>query len=357
MVEVPLHKSHPSLSVKETPRSSVWSLLLILSFHLVAKADSPEDVNFALEVLPILSNKCFVCHGPDTHDETDLRLDSRDAATSDRGGYRALDPDDPSKSEILARIHSEDDPMPPRGVDKQLSKAERDLISRWVQQGGSYARHWAFVRPKKEADYENATVAIDAYVGKQLEKNGIDFASEAKRTTLARRAALVLTGLPPEEQLLEQYLADQSDLAYQKLVDQLLDSPRFGEHQARYWLDAVRYGDTHGLHLDNRRAIYPYRDWVVRAFNENLPLDDFITWQIAGDLVPEPTLAQQIATGYVRLNPSTGEGGAIPEEFQMKNNFDRVETLGTVFLGMSLTWRDATRTSTTRSSSGSITSC
>ena len=125
--------------------------------------------------------------------------------------------------------------------------------------------------------------------------------------------------------------------AYERLVDRLLDSPRFGEHQARYWLDAVRYGDTHGLHLDNRRGIYPYRDWVVRAFNENLPLDDFITWQVAGDLLPDASLEQKVATGFVRMNPSTGEGGALAEEFQMKNNFDRVETLGTVFLGMSLT--------------------
>ncbi len=132
-------------------------------------------------------------------------------------------------------------------------------------------------------------------------------------------------------------MADESPESYERLVDQLLASPRFGEHQARYWLDAVRYGDTHGLHLDNRRGIYPYRDWVVRAFNENLPLSDFIQWQVAGDLLPDATLDQRLATGFVRLNPSTGEGGAIPEEFQMKNNFDRVETLGTVFLGLSLT--------------------
>ncbi len=323
--------------VKKAFRSTFLTLAFVTLTTSAVRAENSGEVDFARDILPILSNKCFVCHGPDTHDETDLRLDSLDAATGDRGGYRAIDPGDPSKSEILVRIHAEDDPMPPRGVDKQLTETERDLISRWVMQGGTYAQHWAFVRPQKEAAYDTAAQAIDAYVGDQLEKKGIDFAPEAERSTLARRVSLVLTGLPPEPQLLEEYLSDDSQSAYQKLVEALLDSPRFGEHQARYWLDAVRYGDTHGLHLDNRRGIYPYRDWVVRAFNENLPLDDFIRWQIAGDLLPEASLEQKVATGYVRLNPSTGEGGAISEEFQMKNNFDRVETLGTVFLGMSLT--------------------
>ncbi len=135
--------------------------------------------------------------------------------------------------------------------------------------------------------------------------------------------------------MLEKFLANKKPDAYERLVDALLASPHYGEHQARYWLDAVRYGDTHGLHLDNKRAIYPYRDWVVRAFNSNQPLDEFITWQLAGDLLPKPTLAQLVATGFVRMNPSTAEGGAIPAEFQAKNNFDRVETLGTALLGMS----------------------
>jgi len=154
---------------------------------------------------------------------------------------------------------------------------------------------------------------------------------------LARRAALALTGLPPEPQQLQAFLNDQRPDAYPRFVEQLLASPRYGEHQGRYWLDAVRYGDTHGLHLDNRRGIYPYRDWVIRALNQNLPLDTFITWQLAGDLLPNPSLQQRVATGFVRMNPSTAEGGAIPAEFQAKNNFDRTETLGTVLLGMTLT--------------------
>ena len=292
-----------------------------------------EKVDFAKEVLPILSDKCFICHGPDTQDEDELRLDSFEAATADRGGYHAIDPDKPKDSELLNRIHSEDDPMPPEDAEKQLSDAERDTLSRWVAQGGKYAKHWSFVPPKREFEFKN----IDQFVKRKLDTHETSFAEQADRATLARRAALILTGLPPEPEQLEAYLEDNSEDAYEKLVETLLASPRFGEHQARYWLDAVRYGDTHGLHLDNRRGIYPYRDWVVRAFNDNLPLNDFITWQLAGDLLPDPTLDQKVATGFVRMNPSTSEGGAIPAEFQAKNNFDRTETFGTVLLGMSLT--------------------
>ena len=312
--------------------------------ELANGADDGDRVDFAREVLPILSDKCFVCHGPDEHGETDLRIDSLEAASEDRGGYRAIDPAHPMESEILARIASTDDPMPPVDADKGLSDAERRLLTRWIEQGGEYALHWALVPPQKQSedsaggdDYNSVAQAIDAMIEAPLAKRGLDLAPLAERTTLARRAALVLTGLPPEAEQLDEYLADESDEAYARFVDRLLASPRFGEHQARYWLDAVRYGDTHGLHLDNRRGIYPYRDWVVRAFNANLPLDDFITWQLAGDLIPDASLDQRVATGFVRLNPSTGEGGAIPAEFQMKNNFDRVENLGTVFLGLSLT--------------------
>ena len=318
------------------------SLLALVAPRSSGAEDSPvTKVNFAREVLPILSNKCFVCHGPDVHDEEQLRLDSFAAATADRGGYRAIDPKSPEDSELLARILSEDDPMPPDDAEKPLSEAERDIISRWVRQGGEYAKHWAFVPPKKvppagAADLPSEQV-IDAFVSTRLQQQGIGFARRADRETLARRVALVLTGLPPEPKQLAAFLVDERVDAYERLVDDLLDNPRYGEHQARYWLDAVRYGDTHGLHLDNRRGIYPYRDWVVYALNQNLPLDDFITWQLAGDLLPDPTIGQRVATGFVRMNPTTSEGGALPEEFQAKNNFDRTETLGTVLLGMTLT--------------------
>mgnify|MGYP002631762001 CR=1 FL=1 len=310
------------------------SRILALSAVLVALPAAAAEtlVNFAREILPILSDKCFVCHGPDTKKQNQLRLDSHDSATADRGGYRAINPDSPAKSALIKRIFDKDDPMPPADAERQLTETERELLRRWVLQGGQYTTHWAFVSPTREK-----ARTIDSFVAEKLKENGIDFAPEANRATLARRVALVLTGLPPEPEHLRRFLADQRKGADSRFVDELLASSGFGEHQARYWLDAVRYGDTHGLHLDNRRGIYPYRDWVVRAFNENLPLDKFITWQLAGDLLPEPTLEQLVATGFVRMNPTTGEGGAIAAEFQVKNNFDRVETLGTALLGMSLT--------------------
>ncbi len=185
-------------------------------------------VDFAREILPILSNKCFVCHGPDVQEEDQLRLDSFEAATGDRGGYRAIDPDAPEKSEILVRIHSADDPMPPEDAEKQLTPQERDLISRWVRQGGKYAKHWAFVPPRKQPPRNNLAVAeneIDAYVVGHLQEKGITPAPEADRATLARRAALVLTGLPPEPEQLSAFLADNGADAYERLVDELLDSP------------------------------------------------------------------------------------------------------------------------------------
>ncbi|MFT6562448.1 MAG: hypothetical protein ACJAX6_000831 [Limisphaerales bacterium] len=295
-------------------------------------AETPVD--FSREILPILSNKCFVCHGPDSRKEDLLRLDSFEGATSDLGGYRAVDPGDLAKSEIIARIHDEDDPMPPEDAEKQLTAAERALLKRWVLQGGGYTEHWAFVAPTRPTP-PSQDYPIDAFIENQF-TGDTDFAAEADKPTLARRLALVLTGLPPSPELLQSFLDDGSSNAYDQLVERLLADPRYGEHQARYWLDAVRYGDTHGLHLDNKRGIYPYRDWVVRALNRNQPLDEFIEWQLAGDLLPEPTMEQRIATGYVRMNPTTAEGGAIPAEFQAKNNFDRTETLGTVFLGMTM---------------------
>jgi len=317
------------------------TILPVLILGLFAKVASAADgnVDFARDVLPVLSNKCFLCHGPDAKDPDLVRLDSINGATKDLGGYRAIDPKSPGKSRLLVRIHSKDEPMPPQDAEKQLTKSERELLTRWVKQGGTYAKHWAFVVPKKQLpdSHTDGTNPIDSFIESRIKATGAGFANQADRETLARRAALILTGLPPEPKLRDQFMKDGRPDAYQHYITALFKTPRYGEHQARYWLDAVRYGDTHGLHLDNRRGIYPYRDWVVYALNNNLPLDQFITWQLAGDLLPNPSLAQRVATGYVRMNPTTGEGGAIPAEFQVKNNFDRVETLGTVFLGMSLT--------------------
>ena len=311
----------------------------MLSYFSTGSINAAEKgIDFAREILPILSDKCFVCHGPDTREDDLVRLDSYEGATRLlSGGYRAIDPQDLAESEIIVRIHSPDDPMPPSDAEKQLTEQERVAIDRWVRQGGNYEKHWAFVVPRKpDVPANGAKNPIDAFVLARLKQRGFDFAEQAERSILARRAALSLTGLPPEPAQLKAFMDDHRPGAYERYVDQLLASGRFGEHQARYWLDAIRYGDTHGLHLDNKRGIYPYRDWVIRAFNSNLPLNEFLIWQLAGDMLPDPSLEQLVATGYVRMNPTTAEGGAIPAEFQAKNNFDRVETFGTSLLGMSL---------------------
>jgi len=316
--------------------------LCVASLPLSVEAVAPAKlVDFSREVLPILSNKCFICHGPDSHDPDLIRLDSEATATADRGGYRAIDQAQPKNSGMLSRLHSVDEPMPPSDAQKQLTANELELLTRWLKEGGVYAKHWAFEAPIQVIPRSNRRAerdeVIDAFVKDGFKSSKVDFAPQADRATLARRVSLVLTGLPPELDVLETYIRDDSPQAYSKLVESLLANPRYGEHQARYWLDAVRYGDTHGLHLDNQRGIYPYRDWVVGALNDNLPMDQFIRWQLAGDLLEDPTLGQQVATGFVRLNPSTAEGGAIAAEFQAKNNFDRTETIGTVLLGMTLT--------------------
>jgi hypothetical protein len=306
--------------------------LAFLHAHFV----NGESIDFAREVLPILSNKCFACHGPDTKEKKLVRLDLEGLAKKDLGGYHAIDPGDLEESELLYRIIDEDDPMPPTDFGKTLTKQEKEVIQKWILSGANYAQHWSFVTPTKEEVLPKGN-PVDYYIGKSLKDEGVDFAKEADRGTLARRASLILNGLPPEPVELNSFLEDERPDAYERFLDSLFEKIDYGEHVARYWLDAVRYGDTHGLHLDNRRGIYPYRDWVVSSFNKNQPIDEFIRWQLAGDLFSEPTEDQLVATGYVRMNPTTGEGGAISEEFQAKNNFDRVETTGTAFLGLSLT--------------------
>jgi hypothetical protein len=299
-------------------------------------AKNMASIDFAREVLPILSDKCYACHGPDTKKKDLVRLDLEELAKKDLGDYHAIDPDDLEESELLYRIEDEEDPMPPEDFGKTLSLKEKDIIRQWVLSGAEYADHWSFVPPTK-GGVEPKINPVDHFIGKDLKKQGHDFAEEADRATLARRTSLILNGLPPEPEELDAFLKDNSPVAYDRYLDRLFAKVDYGEHVARSWLDAVRYGDTHGLHLDNRRGIYPYRDWVVRALNDNQPFDEFIRWQLAGDLLPNPTEDQKIATGYVRMNPTTGEGGAIATEFQAKNNFDRVETTGTAMLGLSLT--------------------
>lgn len=296
--------------------------------------------NFNKDVQPILSESCFTCHGPDAGTAAGgLRLDTFADATK-----RAITPGKPDESRLMMRVTSTIDAirMPPtKSGHKALTTAQVDILRRWIAAGAKYDQHWSLVPPKKPvipgvSDFAWPKGFIDRFVMAQLDKNKLKPEPEADRATLLQRASLTLTGLPPTPEELDTYLADKTEGAYERAVDRLLASPRYGEHQARYWLDAVRYGDTHGLHLDNERGIFPYRDWVIDAFNRDLPFDKFTLWQFAGDLLPNPTREQLLATGYIRMNPTTAEGGAIEEEFQAKNTFDRVDTTSTVYLGMTV---------------------
>ncbi|MFI5384714.1 MAG: DUF1553 domain-containing protein [Fimbriimonadales bacterium] len=303
------------------------------------------DINFDRDVMPILSQHCFKCHGPDAARAAGgLRLDSFAGATKANGDETAIVPGWPEKSYLIAKISAKDAGMrmPPQdsGV-KPLTPDQIEIIRQWIKQGARYEKHWAYVAPVMPnlpavSNPKWCKGPIDRFVLAKLDAAGLKPEPEADKNTLALRAAETLTGLPPSQAELDAFRRDAKPGAYERFVDRLLAKPEYGEHQARYWLDAVRYGDTHGLQLDNERSVFPYRDWVVRAFNEDLPFDKFAQWQLAGDLLPKPTTEQLIATGYVRMNLTSNEGGAIPEEFLARNTFDRVDTTSTVFLGMTI---------------------
>jgi len=298
--------------------------------------------DFAREIRPILSDHCFVCHGPDEEvRKADVRIDMREDVFSDRGGYSLITPGKPEESELYLRITDRDDPMPPHESGKTLEVAEVEAIRSWIEAGAAWDEHWAYRTPVRPPVPETAGSAwpgsdLDRFVLDRLTREGLAPEPEASRETLLRRLTLDLTGFPPTVDELDAYLADDEPGAYERQVDRLLASPRFGEHMARAWLDAARYGDTHGFHLDNERLIWPYRDWVIQALNDNMPFDRFTIEQLAGDLLPNPTLDQLVATGFQRLNPTTAEGGFIAEEYLVKYAVDRVETMGTVWMGTTM---------------------
>jgi hypothetical protein len=309
-----------------------------------ADAAAPA-IDFNRHIRPILAENCFACHGFDEKQrKAKLRLDTKEGAFAElrRGGF-AVVPGKPDESVLVERVTS-DNPshvMPPPKSGKHLTPQQIDLLKRWVEQGAPWSSHWAFVPPRKPDLPRVAEAAwprnpIDSFILAKLEARRLRPSAEAARETLIRRVTLDLTGLPPTPAEADAFLADRSPGAYEKVVERLLASPRYGEHMARFWLDAARYGDTHGLHLDNYREVWPYRDWVIRAFNANLPFDRFIIEQLAGDLLPNPTLDQLVATGFNRCNVTTNEGGSIEEECFVRNVVDRVDTDGTVFLGLTV---------------------
>lgn len=292
--------------------------------------------SFNREIRPILSENCFACHGFDAKKrEADLRLDTAEGAVADLGGYRAIAPGDPERSEAWRRVLSTDpeEVMPPPKSHKTLTDAQKNTLRRWIEEGAVYERHWSLEPPVKPETPAGQS-AIDALLEARLAAAKLSFLPEADRATLIRRVAFALTGLPPTLAEVDAFEKDASPGAYEAMVDRYLRSPRHGEEMARHWLDVARYGDTHGLHLDNERHMWAYRDWVVEAFNENLPFDRFTTWQLAGDLLPGATTGQRVATGFIRCNVTTSEGGAIDEEYRHLYAVDRAATVTAAWLGV-----------------------
>ncbi|MFO0817790.1 MAG: DUF1553 domain-containing protein [Pirellulales bacterium] len=325
------------------PRGLSWLACLTLATGLATlcvdanRAAAADKLEFNRDIRPILAEHCLQCHGPDKlQRKGDLRLDEREAAVASG----AIVPGKPDQSEIIRRMFSADpdETMPPKSR-RPMPDDQKQLLKRWVEQGAEYQLHWAFLapsRPQPPAVKNEAWVKtpIDRFILSKLEQAGLEPAPEADRRTLARRLSLDLTGLPPAPADVEAFVNDQSADAYEKYVDSLLKSPAWGEHRGRYWLDVARYADTHGIHFDNYREIWAYRDWVIRAFNENMPFDQFTTEQLAGDLLPNRTLDQQIASGFNRCNITTSEGGTIPEEYLVLYTRDRTETVSQVWLGL-----------------------
>lgn len=323
-------------------RLTLWLATWALASSCLTAADR---VDFARDVRPVLSDRCFTCHGPDEGTrKAGLRLDTEDGAKKARGTHVPIAPNNPAGSEVIKRVTAEQPAlrMPPTYSGKKpLTEKEVAMLKTWIEQGAKWQSHWAFSAPERPQvpQVHNAAWvrnAVDNFVLARLEREGLTPSPEADRGRLLRRVTFDLTGLPPTLAELDAFVADRSPDAYEKVVDRLLSSPRYGERMAVDWLDAARYADTHGYQVDPEKEMWPWRDWVIQAFNRNLPYDRFSTEQIAGDLLPNATLDQKIATGFQRNHRINSETGSIAEEFQAENLVDRVSTFGEVWLGLTV---------------------
>ncbi len=294
-----------------------------------AAQEAPEPIDFSRDIQPILSENCYFCHGQDANQrQADLRLDVEEEARA------VIEPGIAEDSDLYLRVCSDDpdEQMPPPDSNRSLSAGQKELLRRWLNAGGQWGQHWAY-RPMQKKDIATNR-AIDFFVEQKLRQSKLKFSPEANNRTLIRRVSLDLTGLPPTLSQIETFLNDTSADAYAKMVDRFLASPAYGERMAWNWLDAARYADTNGYQGDNERTMWPWRDWVVKSFNENMPFDKFSTWQIAGDLLPQATQEQILATGFNRNHPINGEGGRIPEENRIDYVMDMAETTGTLWMGL-----------------------
>ncbi|HYE30685.1 MAG TPA: DUF1549 domain-containing protein, partial [Methylomirabilota bacterium] len=296
-------------------------------------ASAGAKVDYTKEVRPILSENCYFCHGPDAnHRKAGLRLDTKEDAFKElKDGGFAVVAGDPDKSKLLQRIvtHDEDDIMPPTKTGKKLTTEQVALIRNWIVQGAEWQGHWAYQTPKRSEapevkKKEWVRNAIDAFILARLEKEGISPSAPAHRAKLIRRLSFDLRGLPPTIAEGDAFVADTRPDAYEQLVERFLKSEQFGERMAQHWLDLARYADTNGYHIDNHRDMWKWREWVIEAFSKNMPFDQFTIEQLAGDLLPNPTISQKIATGFNRNGMHNFEGGADPDEYQTKYVVDRV---------------------------------
>ncbi len=311
------------------------SALLLVAISAANTAYGAEKLGYNRDIRPLLSDKCFFCHGPDPKNRKgDLRLDDRDAAVK----AKAIVPGKPGESEVISRICTTDadDHMPPaKSKLESCTPAEIEMLKRWIAEGAEYEPHWAFIPLKPfAATKPGDELPMDAAVSALLAKRGLKLQPEADRNTLIRRVSFDITGLPPTPEEVAAFEKDSAPGAYERLVDRLLASPRFGERMAVDWLDIARYADSYGFQVDREREMWPWRDWVIRAFNDNLPFDKFITWQLAGDLLPNATEDQILATAFNRLHQQESEGGSVEEEYRVEYVADRVQTVATAFLGL-----------------------
>ncbi|SHN28820.1 Planctomycete cytochrome C, partial [Cyclobacterium lianum] len=335
-------------------RQSLYFILLV-AVGSAACSEKPtsvapgmaDQISYNFHVRPILSDNCFACHGPDENKrEAGLRLDMAEsafAALKENPGAHAIVPGKPAESEVVKRLETTDEPemMPPPESNLKLTAEEVAIIKKWIKQGAEYQPHWAFVPPVKSdlpkvSDADWVQHDIDHFILARLDQLGLKPNPVADKMHLLKRLSIDLTGLPPGLELMQAYREDESPEATEKIIDRLLESPAFGERMAVLWMDISRYSDSYGYQDDNIRTQWPYRDWVIHAFNENMPYDQFITWQLAGDLLPDPSKEQILATAFNRNHKYTEEGGVIPEEYRVEYNVDKTNTFSKAILGMTV---------------------
>ena len=315
-------------------------------FEIINVSNMPETIDFNFHVNPILSDKCFTCHGPDDKQrKANLRLDTKEGLYQMTEDLikRVIDKDNLEESEMLRRIFHENNSivMPPPESNLSLSEYEKNILKNWILQGAEWKKHWSFIKPKKPElpkikNKDWTKNQIDIFIAKNIENQNLEFSKIESKEILLRRLYFDIVGLPPSIDDIDQFLNDKSENAYEKVVDKLLDSENYGERMASIWMDIARYGDSHGYQDDTERTMWPWRDWVIHAYNKNLPYDEFITWQLAGDLIPNATKEQIIATGFNRNHKITQEGGVIPEEYRVEYVADRAITTSKLMMGLTM---------------------